>query len=147
MKLINRTNKNINIHSQQDEACWETRPLRMRKALRGVVAGFWAQSYAGSLKSCGSNSSMLLRRSVASWVRLGSRLSSGIITTCMPAASAAFTPLGASSNAKHWTGQDRKHYPVTATLQTQETFHSEERSVCFLSFTLHFNLLSVHLLA
>lgn len=60
---------------------------------------------------------MLLSRSVASWVRLGSRLSSGIITTCIPAASAAFTPLGASSNTKHWARtEERKtkwYYPIS----------------------------------
>lgn len=78
---------------------------------------FLAQSNAGRPKSCGSNSSMLLSRSVASWVRLGSRLSSGIITTCIPAASAAFTPLGASSNTKHWARtEERKtkwYYPIS----------------------------------
>ncbi|TNN40208.1 hypothetical protein EYF80_049625 [Liparis tanakae] len=60
-----------------------------------------AQSKAGSPNSCGSKASMLLSLSVASWVRPGARLSSGTITTCIPAASAAFTPLGASSNTKH----------------------------------------------
>lgn len=59
------------------------------------------QSKAGRPKSCGSKSSMLPSRSVASRVRLGSRFWSGTITTCIPAARAAFTPLGASSNTKH----------------------------------------------
>lgn len=66
------------------------------------------QSYAGRPKSSGSNSSILLSRSVASWIRLRSRLSSGIMTTCIPAASAAFTPLGASSNTKHWAKTGEK---------------------------------------
>lgn len=67
-----------------------------------------AQSNAGSPKSCGWKSSIVLSRSVASVVRLRSRLSSGTIATCMPAASAAFTPLGASSNTKHWAkGRER----------------------------------------
>lgn len=66
------------------------------------------QSKAGSPKSCGSKSSMLRSRSVASRVSSGSRLSSGIITACIPAASAAFTPLGASSNTKHWAGMKER---------------------------------------
>lgn len=65
-------------------------------------SGSVAQSNAGSPKSCGSKSSMLPSLSVASRVRLRLRLSSGTITTCMPAASPAFTPLGASSNTRHW---------------------------------------------
>lgn len=82
-----------------------------------LLVWFPAQSYAGRPKSCGVNSSMLLSLSVASWVRLESRLVSGIITTCIPAASAALTPLGASSNTRHWTRtRERKtkwYYPIS----------------------------------
>lgn len=42
-------------------------------------------------------------------------LSSGTITTCIPAASAALTPLGASSKTKHWARTEEKKwfYPVS----------------------------------
>lgn len=79
-------------------------------------SGTAAQSNAGSPKSCGSKSSMLPSLSVASRVRLRLRLSSGTITTCMPAASPAFTPLGASSNTKHWAkrrGKTKRCYQVS----------------------------------
>lgn len=79
-------------------------------------SGSVAQSNAGSPKSCGWKSSMLPSLSVASRVRLRLRLSSGTITTCMPAASPAFTPLGASSNTKHWAkrrGKTKRCYQVS----------------------------------
>lgn len=74
-----------------------------------------AKLNGGSPKSPGSNSSTLLSRSVASCVRQGSMLSSGTITTCIPAASAALTPLGASSKTKHWArrGEKKLFYPVS----------------------------------
>lgn len=79
-------------------------------------SGTTAQSNAGSPKSCGSKSSKLPSLSVASRVRLRLRLSSGTITTCMPAASPAFTPLGASSNTKHWAkrrGKTKRCYQAS----------------------------------
>lgn len=85
---------------------WETVLLGWTVGGYSVPTG--VQPKAGSPKSCGSKSSMLRIRSVASRVRPGSRLSSGIITACIPAASAAFTPLGASSNTKHWAGMKER---------------------------------------
>ena len=88
---------------------------------------FVTHSYAGRPKSCGWNSSMLLSRSVASWVRLGSMLSSGIITTCIPAASAAFTPLGASSNTRHWGNRMISSYkPIRWTAFHPERWHQKQ---------------------
>lgn len=74
-----------------------------------------AQMNGGNPKSSGSNSSILLSRIVASCVRRGSMLSSGTITTCIPAASAALTPLGASSKTKHCTRTEEKKlfYPLS----------------------------------
>lgn len=57
--------------------------------------------YAGRPNSSGLKSSMELRTWVACLVISGSIRESGIMTTCIPAARAAVTPFGASSNTKH----------------------------------------------
>lgn len=73
-----------------------------------IIVRCLAQLNGGRPNSRGSNSFMLLSRSVASRVREESMLSSGTITTCIPAASAALTPLGASSNTKHWARTEER---------------------------------------
>lgn len=122
------TEKKFNIHPQHGKACRKTISLvfslyhcflggmKIKSDTKIELHGVLQQN-AGRPNSCGSNSSMLLSRSVASWVRPGFRLSSGIITTCIPAASAAFTPLGASSNTKHWARieemETKWYYPIS----------------------------------
>lgn len=59
------------------------------------------QSYAGKPNSSGWKSSMDFSSSVASFLRSGFKFSSGIITTCIPAARAPLTPCGESSNTRH----------------------------------------------
>lgn len=92
-------------------------PLMPPRSSVGLSVRHLAQLNGGRPNSRGSNSSMLLSRSVASQVTAGSMLLSGTITTCIPAASAALTPLGASSNTKHWARTEERKtkwfYPLS----------------------------------
>ena len=67
----------------------------------GIGNGGVGQSKAGKPNSSGWKSSSDLSTRVAFSVIWGSILSSGTMTTCIPAARPALTPFGASSNTKH----------------------------------------------
>lgn len=59
------------------------------------------QSNGGRPNNSGLKSLMDPSTRVASFVRSLFKFSSGIMITCIPAFSDAFTPLGASSNTRH----------------------------------------------
>lgn len=114
LEIQKRNTTDIRQRKKKKTANWKKNELKKSWMFAGLLPTRpVAQSKAGSPKSCGSKSSIVLSRNVASVVRLRSRFSSGTMTTCMPAASPAFTPLGASSNTKHWVkGRDREQSAV-----------------------------------